>query len=89
MGVLKLLKIAYSGLRQLLDLVHFFVRYDVKVADNVGAVPLILLFNRCQHIHRVVIVVIVTTEQPALPAGGLIEKTGKQGTKEVKPMCIY
>lgn len=36
----------YSGLRQLLNLLNFFVRDDIKIADNVGAVPLILLFER-------------------------------------------
>lgn len=89
MGAPKLRRIAYSWLCQLLDPLHFLVRDDVKVADNVGAVPLILLFDRCQHVHGVVFVVEVTTEQPALPAGGLIERKGKQGTKELKLMCIY
>lgn len=86
---LKILRISYSWLCQLLDPLHFTVTDDVQVADDVGAVPLILLFDRSQHIHGVAIVVIVTAEQPALPAGGLIERKEKQGTKELKLMCIY
>lgn len=88
MGALKLLRITHSWLCQLLDPLDFFVGDDVNVADDVGAVPLILLFDRRQYVHGVVIVVIVTTEQPALPAGGLIERKGKQGTKAMKLRCI-
>lgn len=46
MGALKLLRITYSWLCQLLDPLDFFVGDDVNVADDVGAVPLILLFDR-------------------------------------------
>lgn len=45
MGALKLLTITYSWLCQLLDPLNFAVGDDFKVADNVGAVPLILLFG--------------------------------------------
>lgn len=79
MGALKLLWIAYSWLCQFLDHLNFLVGDDVKVADNVVAIPLILLFDGWQHILGVVIVVIVSAEQPALPAGGLIERKVKQG----------
>ena len=88
MGELKLLRITYSWLCQLLHPFDFFVGDYVNVADNVRAVPLILLFDGCQHVLGVAIVVMVTTEQPALSAGGLIERKQKQGTKELKLKCI-
>lgn len=67
----------YPWLRQLLDPLDFCVRDDVKVAHNVGSVPLVLLFDGCQQKPGVTIVVIVTTEQSALPSGGLGNKSSK------------
>lgn len=84
----KLLRITYSWLCQLLDPLDFFVWDYVKVADNVGRVPLILLFDRCQHIHWVAIVVIVTTEQSALPTGGLSERK-KESRKQRVETKVY
>lgn len=86
MGAPTLRAVTYSWLGQLLDPLHFFVGDDVKEADDVGVVPLILLLDRCQHIHGVVMVVKVTTEEPAQPAGGLI---GRRGTKEVRLMRLH
>ena len=38
------------------------------VADDVGPVPLVLLFHRAQQVHGVAVVVVVTAEEPALSA---------------------
>ena len=69
-----MLRNTHTWLRQFLDFLSFFVRDDVEVTDDVGAVPFILLFDRCQNILGVVIVVIITAEQPALSAGCLKDK---------------
>lgn len=42
---LKLLRHAYSWLRQFLDHLDFIVGDDVEVADNVGPIPLVLLLD--------------------------------------------
>lgn len=84
----KLIRITYSWLCQLLDLLNFCVWDDVKVAHNVWAIPLILLFDRFQQKAGVMIVVIVTTEQPALPSGGLFQKKAKQ-QKKVGETDVY
>lgn len=62
------LRRTYPWFGQLLDFIHFRLGDDVDVANDVGAVPLVLLLNRRQHKPRVVFVVVVTTEQPALSA---------------------
>ncbi len=82
------LKITYSWLCKLLDPLNFLDGDDVEVADDVGAVPLILLFDGGQHILGVAIVVVVTTEQPALPAGCLIGSKGEQEADNLKFSCI-
>lgn len=62
----------HPGLCQLFHYFDFLVGDDVKVAYDVGTIPLILLLDRGQHILGVVVVVVVTAEEPALPAGSLI-----------------
>lgn len=65
-------RVTYSRFCQLLDFLDFCIGDDVEVANDVGAVPLVLLFDRRQHKPGVTIVVVVSTEQPALSARGLV-----------------
>lgn len=64
----------HSRLRQLFDDFDFLVGDDVDVAHDVGAVPLVLLLDGRQHVLGVVVVVVVTAEEPALPGGSLIQR---------------
>lgn len=64
--------VTHSGLRQLFDRFDFLVGDDVNVADDVGTVPLVLLLDGRQHVLGVAVVVVVTAEEAALPAGSLI-----------------
>lgn len=62
----------HPRLCQLFDYFHFLVGDDVKVAHDVGTIPLNLQLDRGQHKPGVAVVVVVSAEEPALPAGSLI-----------------
>lgn len=85
---LKIRRAAYSWLCQFLDHLDFRVRDDVDVADNVGAIPLILLFDGWQQKPGVAIVVIVSAEQPTFSTGGLIQRKKSKAPRS-SSQCIF
>lgn len=62
----------YSWFGQLLNLRHFFFGNNIKVADNVRPIPLVLLFCRRKQIVGVAVAVIVAAEKSTLPSSRLI-----------------
>lgn len=58
---------SYLGFSQLFDFLNLFVRQEVQVADNVRAVPFILLFNGLQQQMRVSVAILVTAGKTATP----------------------
>lgn len=67
--------VSHPGFGKLLDLLNFLVGQDVKVAYDVGAIPLILLLHWLQEETRVPVTIPVATEQAAAPCIGLVEKS--------------
>ena len=67
----------HSWFGQLLDQLDLRVRHDVVVAQDVWAVPLVLLLHRSNHELRVAVVVKVTTKHAALPPRSLRERVSE------------
>ena len=61
----------YFGFRNLLDPLDFLVRHDIVVPDNVRAVPLVLLLEGGNEQLRHPVAMVIPTEEPLLPSGGL------------------
>lgn len=78
----------HPGLGQLFDLLHLLVRHDAVISDDAGAVPLVFLLHRTDHVFWVPIVVVVTAEEAALPARSLMEKTSRV-TLLISDRCAY
>lgn len=74
----------YFGFRNLLDPLNFLVRHDVVVPDDVRAVPLILLFEGGDEQLRHPVAMVIPTEEPLLPSGGL-GNTEQQALNRVSP----
>lgn len=74
----------YFGFRNLLDPLDFLVRHDVVVPDDVRAVPLILLFEGGDEQLRHPVAMVIPTEEPLLPSGGL-RNTEQQALNRVSP----
>lgn len=74
----------YFGFRNLLDPLDFLVRHDVVVPDDVRAVPLILLFEGGNEQLRHPVAMVIPTEEPLLPSGGL-GNTEQQALNRVSP----
>ena len=68
----------YFGFRNLLDPLDFLVRHDVVVPDDVRAVPFILLLEGGDEQLRHPVAMVIPTEEPLLPSGGL-GNTEQQG----------
>lgn len=56
---------SHLGLSQLLDFINLFTGEKIQVADNVRAVPFILLPNGRQQQPRVPVATLVTAEKTA------------------------
>lgn len=74
----------YFGFRNLLDPLNFLVRHDVVVPDDMRAVPLILLFEGGDEQLRHPVAMVIPTEEPLLPSGGL-GNTEQQALNRVSP----
>lgn len=68
---------SHLGLSQLFDFINLFIGQEVQEADNVRAVPFILLFNGLQQQMRVPVAILVTAEKMAASCFVLEEKLTK------------
>lgn len=74
----------YFGFRNLLDPLDFLVRHDVVVPDDVRAVPFVLLLEGGDEQLRHPVAMVIPTEEPLLPSGGL-GNTEQQALNRVSP----
>lgn len=79
----------HPGLGQLFDLLHLFVRHDIVVSDNPRPIPLVFLLHRANHEPRVVVVVIVTAEEAALPAQSLTERNDCCSVEQIYSVNVF
>lgn len=72
---------SHLGFSQLFYFLNLFIRQEVQVADNLWAVPFILLFNGLQQQVGVPVAIPVTAEETATSC--FILETKKVGEKFV------